>query len=455
MTKNNIMIFTAILVLVSANAVAQDEFITLQECIELSHTNNPDVVNAALDRRAARAQKQEVFANWFPTVSATAGGFQAMDPLVRIGLDDVLGNTDAANNLRYYAGTVAGLNGIDTDWNFLGRGYIAALNVQQPVFAGGRIVNGNALAALGEKAADVKNDIAIRDNDDNVSKKYWTVVSLCEKKKALQQGLDLVESLEKDVEEAVAAGLAKHSDLLQVKLQANELRTLMKRLKSGERLAKMDLFNCIGLEYSIIELDRLALSDSLYGLPAPEQYYQDAESVASSMGENKLLELSVESKILEKKLALGETLPQVAVGASIGYGQTIGLPGSNALVYAVVKIPISDWAKTSHKVQRSLIELEKAQNDKDYLERQIQLKVEMDWINVQNGWSRMMDADQAVILSELLEKQKRDDYEAGLCTMTELLKSQSDLQNSRSAYVDSAIEYVSAVALWNRDRSAL
>lgn len=452
MTKNKTTILTAALCLLALNGAAQERYISLQECIDLSHSNNPDVVNASLDMRAARAQKQEVFTNWFPSVSVTAGGFHALNPLLKVGLEDVLGSTDAANNLRYYAETVAGLSGVNTEWNMLGTGYAAALSVQQPIFAGGRIANGNALAALGVKAAEVKNEMAVRDNDDTVTSKYWTVVSLGEKKKALQQGIDLVASLQKDVEAAVDAGLAKQSDLLQVKLQANELGTTMKKLRSGERLAKMDLFNAIGMEYSVLGLDEMKLSDGFDGLQAPENYYQDEESVAASMSESKLLEMSVESKKLEKKIALGEALPQVAVGASMGYGQVIGDPRGNGLVYAMVKIPISDWAKTSRKLQRSQVEIEKAQNDKDYLERQLLLKVNMDWISLQNAWSQMMDSDEAVSLSELLEQQKREEYDAGMCTMTELLKTQSDLQTAKSAYVDSAVEYLNALSAWNKDR---
>lgn len=445
------MFIAVVLFIFTWSAAAQERNISLHECLELSRANNPDVVNASLDVKAAAAQKKEVFSNWFPTVAVTSGAFHAADPLVRIGLEDVLGSTDAAHNLQYYARTAAGLSGISTEWSLLNKGYVAALNVSQPLFAGGRIANGNALAALGVKAAEVNSSIAGRDNDDHVTEKYWTVVSLAEKKSALQRGLDLVASLEKDVAAAVEAGVAKNSDLMQVRIQSNDLAAKMSKLRSGERLAKMDLFNSIGLEYDILELDNYVLSDGFDMLLPPESYYRDEESIAALLDERKLLDMSVESKKLEKKMALGESLPEVALGASLGYGQLIGSAQGNGLVYAIIRIPVSDWGKTSRKLQRCQYEIDKAENTREYLDRQLLLKVNKEWMELQSAWDQLSSASDAVELTELLEMQKRDEFEAGLCTLTELLKVQSDLEAARSTKADCSAAYCNALAVWEKD----
>lgn len=446
MTKNRLIILALCLAPLAANA--QIRHISLEECLENSHYANPDVLNASLDVSSAAAQKKEAFTNWFPTISATAADFHALNPLVIIGLEDVLGSTDAANNIRYYTETAAGLSGLNTEWPLLQHGYIAALTVTQPVFAGGRIANGNTLASLGIKAAGVKKDMALRDNDASIEQKYWTVVTLAAKKLALQQGMDLVRSLDKDVSAAYEAGLAKESDLLQVRLKAKELEATMTKLRSGERLAKMDLFNASGVDYSVLELDAVELSDGFDELMPPQYYYKDEAEVAAALGESKLLEMNVESKRLEKRMTLGEGLPEVALGASMGYGQVIGDPQANGMLYAVLKVPISDWGKTARKLQRNRNEIEKAVNDKEYLDKQLLLKVRKDWIEVQCAWDGLQSSKDALRLSELLESQKRDEYKAGLCTMSELLQAQTDLESSRSAYVDSQAAYSCALSVW-------
>ena len=87
--------------LLTLNAGAQTRSISLKECLDLSRSNNAEVVNAAIDSRIAQAQRQEVLSMWFPTVTASAYGFQAIDPLVNVRLEDVVGSNDAANNLKY------------------------------------------------------------------------------------------------------------------------------------------------------------------------------------------------------------------------------------------------------------------------------------------------------------------------------------------------------------------
>lgn len=449
MIKNK-KILVSILLFIPLAGFAQKDGISLQECLEISRANNPEVRNAALDASSARAVKGEAMANWFPSVSAMGFGFNAFNPFVKVGVNDLLGSGDASNNLRYLIGNLGNMYNVPTSWNFLGNGYAATVNVIQPVFAGGRILNGNALAALGVKAADLKKSMAERDNEDAVTEKYWNIVSLSEKKKALQQALDLVSSLERDVASAFEAGLAKESDLMQVKLKAKDLQSNMIRLKSGERLAKMDLFNYIGMEYSVFALDSISLSDGFDDLLSPDNYYNDAQIVAESMGESRLLDLSVQSKELEKKMVIGESLPQIGVGAFYGYMKFVGDPNFNGSVYATVKIPLSDWGKTAKKIQRYQNEIDKARNDKEYLEKQLFLKVNKEWIDLQCAWDQKMIAEEQVALAGMIESQKRVEYESGLCTMSELLQCQSELQLARSNYVDCSAAYCNALSEWNK-----
>ena len=222
----------------------------------------------------------------------------------------------------------------------------------------------------------------------------------------------------------------------------------MVKLKSGERLAKMDLFNASGVEYSVLELDAIGLSDDFDELLPPQNYYKDEAEVAASLGESKLLEMNVESKKLEKKMTLGEGLPEVALGASMGYGQVIGNPQANGMLYAVMKVPITDWGKTARKLQRNRNEIEKAVNDKEYLDKQLQLKVRKDWIELQSAWDELQSSKDALALSELLESQKREEYKAGLCTMSELLQAQAELVSARSAFVDCQAAYSNALSVW-------
>ena len=440
--------FLSLLLLPALTIAGQDRQLSMDECIELSRQNNPRVANAALSVTAAQAQRHEARASWFPTVSASAGGFKALDPMVSVGLDDVLGSSDAANTLRYYAETVAGLGAVGTEWTTLGQGYAAGLSLTQPLYAGGRIATGNALAALGVKAADAQRDLALRQNDDSVAVKYCNIIALQGKRNALEQGIALTEKLESDVSAAVDAGLVRPSDLMQVQLKEHELQAQLVQLQSGVRLARMDLFNLIGLDYEADDLDSFVLTDSFDALSSPDAYRQDLSDKAAAMDENRLLDFSVKAKQLQRHMTLGEALPTVGLGASMGYGQLIGEPRLNGMVYALVSVPLTDWTKTSRKLQRAKCAQQQAENDREYLQKQLAVKVGKDWMELQTAWDLLAAARESLALSEKLEAQKRAEYDAGLCTLAELLQTQTELQTTRSRLVDAQSAYAKALAVW-------
>ena len=68
--------------------------------------------------------------------------------------------------------------------------------------------------------------------------------------------------------------------------------------------------------------------------------------------ENRLLEISVDAKKLEKRMVLGEVLPQIGIGGTYGYGAVIGEGRFNGALFATLKSPVTEWGKYSRKLQR-------------------------------------------------------------------------------------------------------
>ena len=390
-------VLAALAALTCIAAPAQELRLTLEECREMALQNNSSAVGAALDLEAARYQKQEAFAEYFPRVSAMGFGFWAFDPLLEIGVKDIFGNNDFSNNLQGLIDSYAPMYGLPTSYSTLSRGYLAGISVMQPIFAGGRIVNGNRLAALGVEAAGLQQEVQRRSTSDEIEGYWWQVVSLQEKRELLAGSKEFVDTLFRDVTAAYEAGLVTEDELLQVKLARNELLSNEVQLDNGLKLAKMNLLNSIGQSYTVISanaseerpyIDSIVLADE-EGLPGPpEAYYADEESIAASMEETRLLELQVEAAELQKKMALGEALPQLAVGATYGYYDFTGKGDFNGLAFATVQIPISDWGKTSAKMKRLQTQVDKAASQRDYLQSQIILGVRQSWVELNSAWSQ-------------------------------------------------------------------
>lgn len=442
---------------IEANAGPSGEdqvLLSLEQSRQMAMEHNPYILNSRLDIDAAVAQKREAVSEYFPKVSANAFSFYAFDPLLEIGVKDVLGNNDFSNNLQNLIDAMAGQLGFDPVYSTLKYGVTATVSVTQPLFAGGRIVNGNRLASLGIEAAELQNRIQTRASSEEVEESYWQVVSLEEKSRTLDQLQTLVDTLYKDVSSAVAAGLATENDLLQVKLKRNELRSGKIQVKNGIRLAKMNLFNMIGLGYNpyrtipkegVPDIDDIILTDRIDNLLPPEEYYVPEEEIAAGLEESRLLGLSVESRKLEKKMAAGEAMPQIGIGASYGYSNLINKGQMNGAVYAIVQIPISDWGKTARKMQRLDTQIQKAENEREYLGMQLMLQIRQMWMDLTASWEQLAVAKESVETAEASVRQLEDHYNAGLSPLSELLQAQSQLRQVSEEYIDQCIKYRTAL----------
>ena len=447
---------------VSAQTVEERQnyvYFSLDDCKRIAEQGSASLKNAELDIYAAQQQKKEALTMYFPKISIDALGFYALDPMLNIGLEDILGTSDMAMNIKNYVENLGLLYGFNTSYTTMDYGYLASAKVIQPLYAGGRIVNGNRLAGVGVKAAKLKSSIASRDQNESIEEKYWLIVSLEEKMQTLHEAMGYVDTIYSNVSTAVEAGLALESDLLKVRKEQNGLASKEIQLRSGIRLAKMDLMNAIGQKYSLIGapdtagtseklpcIDDIRLLGDMDDLRNPLEYYVDERDAASGTEEAKLLELSVEAARLEKKMEVGKTLPEVGVGFSYGYGKTLGDPTWNGVAFAKVSVPITDWWGASHKSKRYEAKVKQAENNREYLNSQLTLKVHMLWEKLSSAWEEMRFARESIELAEVTYRRTMDEYESGTATMTDLLKANTDLQLAQDGYTDTKIAYKMALS---------
>lgn len=450
---NRITIISGLMLLGSVCASAQVQ-LTLDDCREMAFQNNAALKNADLDVKAAWMQKQETLALYFPTASINAFGFHAMNPLLNIGITDILGNNDFANNLQYEVDNYASTYGFKTRYTALQYAYGAAVSVTQPIFAGGRIVNGNALAAKGLEAAKLKRSLQGKQTSMEVEGFWWSVASIEDKIQMLNELDATVQHLNAILSSAVNAGLAGDTDLLKLQLRRSELEAARRKAASGLRLAKMNLFNAIGQPYcynaaaETVErpfVDNIILCGISEEPLSPENYWREEAQILDNMDESRLLEIQVEAKQLEKKIAIGEAMPEVGLGASYGYGKLLDRGRTNTMAYATVKIPLTDWGKTARKAQRIDTQVQKARNDQEYLSRQLMLKIGKCWLDLTSAYDQWQLSKENSATAQTIFSRMEKQYEAGVVPVSDLLQAQASLAEARSKQTDALIAYREAI----------
>ena len=426
-----------IIVTVFGCATITAQSLTLDTCKELALRNNAAVKNAALDVKAAQEVKNQARTKYFPQISAMGIGYVPAKPLIEYGIDDIgsAAVRQQLHNLYYEYGAAMGLSdNISLCDGGLGVGVTAI----QPIFMGGQIVGGNALADVGVAASYYQSQLARDQVLQQVEETYWQTVSLIEKRKTLLQAITFLDTLHRDVTGATEAGLVTQNDVLKVELKQNEMQSNLLKVNNGITLSAMLLCQMIGKEYN----ENLILTDTI-SQDMNEDVPTDADirNAVYRRAEKQLLDCQVRAEKLKKEIAIGESVPHVMIGASASYGSLIfDRYDYNALAFMTLQVPLTGWWETAHKIRQQNYLIQKAENQRaDYVEK-MALETRQAWCNIEEARSQVTLAESSVRSAESNLQSTKTNYEAGLVPISELLEAQTLLLQAQNQRTDALID---------------
>ncbi|MBR2771471.1 MAG: TolC family protein [Bacteroidales bacterium] len=423
--------------LLTSGVMAQTDSLRLsvQDCIDLALENNIELKNSQLEIDKARATKKEAETAYFPTVTAQALAFDALNPMLSFGIDDIENAQVRQILYTLYAEYGAQL-GLKKEYSFVQDGVILNAMAMQPIYAGGRIRNGNKLAKLGIEAAEYQSKIKEDEVRLQTECLYWQIIALEEKNVTLNYLDRLLDTLDRYLDGAIEAGLALPTDQYKLRVKQNESQLNRKKLNDGITLLKMALAQYIGADWQT-----MTLTDTLGLEMEPSAYFQIAENAVAQRNESHLLDLSLKAEDLKKKMTLGEALPSLMVGGSASYHTIFENTKPNAMVFAMLQVPITDWHKTSYKLKKHDLEAETAENTRRDLTEKMELQTNQAWFNLEQSWLRITMAQTALKDAEANLKITQDYYDAGLVALSDVLEAQTLLKQSRDELTDSRVEY--------------
>ena len=434
--KNTIVLISLLLLMFPLCAQQSDTLrLSVQDCIDMALENNIELKNSQLEIDKARATKKEAQTMYFPIVTAQAIAFDALNPMISFGIDDI--DNAQLRQILYTLYAEYGANmGLDKEYSFVQNGVILNAMVTEPIYAGGRIRNGNKLAKLGIEAAEYQSKVKEDEVRLQTECLYWQIVALEEKNATLDDLDRLLDTLDKDLTGAIEAGLAMPTDQYKLRVKQNESQLNRKKLNDGITLLKMALAQYIGADWQT-----MALIDTLGLETEPSAYFQVAETAVAHRNESHLLDLSLKAEDLKKKMTLGEALPSLVVGGSANYHTILENTKPNAMVFAMLRIPITDWHKTSFKLKKHDLDTEMAENTRRDFTEKMQLQTNQAWFNLEQSWLRISMAETSLRDAEANLKITEDYYDAGLVALSDLLEAQTLLKQSRDELTDSRVEY--------------
>ena len=422
MNKIKIIISCCIALCTVSEVPAQQPLrISLSECREMALTHSEELQQADNTIQQAKLDRKIAATAYLPKIDGAATGAYMLPNIDIMGMELSMRGT-----------------------------YMAGLSLTQPIYAGGKISTGNRLARIGEEVASEQYRMKRMDVIADADNAYWTYIAVGCKVRMLESYKAQMDTLHKQTETALSAGLATENDLLRIEAKRSEISYQLQKVKNGADLCRMSLCRIVGADFNT----QIEAVDTTFIISRPGQLDLDI----ASRPELHLLEKQVAAGKEQIRMARADMLPTVGLGLSYMYYGNIKLnsmidvggtkvPFSQefrdgiGMAVLSVKIPIFHWGEIHKKVRKAKYELKNAELDLQKNTKLLNIEVQQAIRNVQDGYELINTAEKGLQQADENLRVMRNRYVASMAPLTDLLDAQSQWQQAESNLIEAQTQY--------------
>jgi outer membrane protein TolC len=333
--------------------------------------------------------------------------------------------------------------------------WMGAVTVEQPLFAGGKIVYSNKMAALSEDLAKAGFDQEYAQTLEDVEQAYWQIVSIAGKKRLAEAYVDLLHALQSDVTASVAAGVMTESDALQIKVKTNEAEMLRTKAANGLTLSKMLLCQRIGLP---LESEIVLADEGLDIVPLPRvEQGKTLEDIWADRPETRRLELAAQIYDAKAKVTRADGLPTVALTANYLIsnpnsfnGIQNNWRGGMFCAGVVVNVPLFHGMENLNRYRKAKAEASLYRSQLEDAKEMIELQVSRERKAYDEALEKLSMAESNLASAEENLRAATLGFEAGVITTDTVLGAQTAWLSAHTDCLDAGTELQMAAAALRR-----
>ncbi len=401
--------------------------LTLQAAVDEAFASRPALKGAAAGQAAADARLAEARGGHYPSVTLGERVTNSNNPVFVFGTLLEQGRF-GPENFR-----IDSINAPDPVTNFRSQ-----VDMRVPLFDGRKTSTRTEQARLGRAQADTERELAEQRVRFEVVSAYYGVLAATA---ATDVAADAVATAEADaarVRDRVEAGLVVTSDLLAVEVQLAEFRQQKLRADGDLASAYAALDAAIGASPGARRV--------LAGEPGRRTFDAPAldELVRTGIAERPdLLALELEIRTHDESIraARGEYLPRVDAFASVGNsGDKLTNGSGDYTVGVAVTYTLFDKGRRP-RIDAAVAERDLAVADRDERVNQVRLEIVRAYEDFVAAKEQTKVAEKSVDDAVETHHIVRNRYEAGITTVTEVLRSETALVRARFNHLNARYAY--------------
>jgi outer membrane protein TolC len=424
--------------------------LSLQDCRVKALEANLKLQIADSDMDSATAIKKASFTAFLPRFSAT-GSYTHINEKLRLNedlhLDEILAGMAQANPGLVSDPFYATLHGMVQQGLLpseleleLGKenNYLMSVQVTQPLFTGGKIVQqyeiAKSLEAIAKDRKTLSRSQLILDTDEA----YWRVLSLEEKLQLARQYKNLVQQHLGDLENALEVGIVTQNEILKAQVKLNEAELSIIKAVGGLKLARMALNQIIGMPLS----EEPELSDS---------WQEEAPVILDDTEVGKAIAQRPELAMLKENARISKALTRVAkssfypmLGLEANYHMLSPNPynsletefGSDWQISLVAEMELFHFGERVQKLKAA-----KANGKTAVM--QVQETEQLLELQLRQAKNQYLEAEQSLKISKSAMEQAIENlrvcqqrFDAGMLRSSELIEAQTLWQKANSDWID-------------------
>jgi outer membrane protein TolC len=400
------------------------EPLTLEQAVRMALEKNPALKAQAEESNVARARTGQARAAWFPRVDFSQGFTRGNNPVYVFGTLLTQRQFSAANF------ALPGLNAPAPLDNFQTR-----VDGQWLLFDSFRTKYRLAGARRLETAADFSTEQARQDLILRVVRAYYGVIVARENLAAARGALRTAEANEQRVANLEKAGLVVASDALSARVFVAQMKEREIRAANELDLSRMALGHELGLGPAAAKEPQETLREPPAAAPATMEEWEKA-----ALAERPALraaELQQQAAAKGAKLAQSEFAPKVGLFASFERdAEALGGPsGTNWTAGVRMEVNLFAGGTDRYRLAEARARESQAANQLEWFRSGVRLEVRQAFLELRAAQQRAAAARDAVEQAQESLRIIQNRYEAGLATMTDLLRAQTTQLEARTGYL--------------------
>ncbi|WP_455665796.1 TolC family protein [Phocaeicola sp.] len=411
------------------------ETLSLKECREMALKYNKEIAASVKQTESARYTAKSYKGNFFPNFTASGTGlYSNADGSYGIAggnlptfLPDATGQPVPNGGFAYFPG-------INLDYK-IGWVYMGGVQVEQPLYMGGKILSAYRMSVLGKEMAQMNETLTATEVILKTDQAYALVVKAKEMKTVADKYNAVLAELKKNVESAHKHGLKPQNDVLKVQVKLNESELSIRKAENALRLATMNLCHLIGKP---LTSDIRVSGD----FPEIEQDLEIQVLDITARPEYGILDKQVAIAKQQVKLNRSELLPKIGVRGSYDYVHGLEINKENLLdkgsfsVLLNVSVPLFHFGERSNKVRAAKAKLEQTRLQQQNMNEQMLLELTQAANNLDEAKLESELSNRSLQQAEENMRVSKSQYEVGLETLSDHLEAQALWQQAYEIKVD-------------------